>query len=118
MSPIHSRPANHPDGIKAVSGCSGAVASEVADGRRTRRSRMAEKVPVKSCAQYDRYESEWRASVFESSYADVLIRTFKYGRTPFRFVSVVLSAGFDRNFLSHSGSTRAPSVSNFGGNCS
>src|ERR1700733_1840422 len=46
------------------------------------------------------------------------MRTFKYGRTPLRFVSVVDSAGFDKNFRNHSGSTRAPSVNNFGGNCS
>src|ERR1700693_212432 len=45
------------------------------------------------------------------------MRTFKYGRTPFRFVSVVLSEGLDRKRRNHSGSTRAPSVRSFGGSC-
>src|ERR1700685_4475339 len=49
---------------------------------------------------------------------NVGMRTFKYGRTPLRFVSVALNAGFDKNLRSHSGSTRAPSVKSLGGNCS
>src|SRR5579859_2672866 len=60
--------------------------------------------------------TNFRSSLSENE--NVGMRTFKYGRTPFRFVSVVLSAGFDRNFRNHSGSTRAPSVSSFGGSCS
>src|SRR6266849_8950913 len=67
-------------------------------------------------------ESAWkkrtslRSSLSENE--NVGMRTFKYGRTPLRFVSVVLSAGFDKNLRSHSGSTRAPSVKSLGGNCS
>ena len=49
---------------------------------------------------------------------NVGMRTFRYGRTPLRLVSVWLYAGLDRKRRSHSGSTRAPSVKSFGGNCS
>src|ERR1700691_2445041 len=64
-------------------------------------------------------ESAWknrtslRSSLSEKE--NVGMRTFKYGRTPLRFVSVVLNEGLDRNRRSHSGSTRAPSVKSFGG---
>ena len=57
-----------------------------------------------------------RSSLSENE--NVGMRTCRYGRTPLRLVSVVLSDGFDRNFRSHSGSTRAPSVRSFGGSCS
>ena len=60
--------------------------------------------------------TSFRNSLSENE--NVGMRIFKYGRTPFRLLSELVRAGFDRNFRSHSGSTRAPSVNNFGGSCS
>src|SRR5271154_4301255 len=53
------------------------------------------------------WESAWkkrtslRSSLLEKE--NVGMRTFKYGRTPLRSVSVALNEGFDRNFRNHSG---------------
>ena len=73
MPPVHTRAANDSDGIEAVSGCAGAIAAEVADRRRARRSRMAAQVPVEPGAEHDGHEPERRAALLESPHADVLV---------------------------------------------
>ena len=69
----HARSEHGPDGHEALSGCAGAVASEAADRRRARRSRMAAEVPFESGAEHHRHESEWRAAISASAHADVLV---------------------------------------------
>src|SRR5271167_4378552 len=68
------------------------------------------------CERAWKNRTSLRSSLSEKE--NVGMRTFKYGRTPLRFVSVVLNEGLDKNRRSHSGSTRAPSVKSFGGSCS
>src|SRR6266566_669453 len=53
--------------------------------------------------------------ISSSEKLNVGMRTCKYERTPLRFVSVALSAGFARKRISQAGSTRAPSLVNTGG---
>ena len=64
-------------------------------------------------------DSAWKNSttlrISSSDKENVGMRTCRYWRTPLRFVSVLLSDGFARNCLSHSGFTRAPSVVRTGG---
>ena len=73
MPPVHPRPANDPDGIEAISGCAGAIAAEVADGRRARRSGMAAQIPFEPGAEHDRHKPQRRAAVSEGAHADVLV---------------------------------------------
>src|ERR1035438_3803453 len=73
MPPVHPRPAHNSDGPQAISGRTGAIATEVAHRRRPRRSRMAAQVPVESGTQHHGHEPKRRAPVSESSHANVLV---------------------------------------------
>src|SRR5712692_281 len=53
--------------------------------------------------------------ISSSDKENVGMRTWRYERTPLRFVSVALRAGFARKRWSHAGSTRAPSLVSTGG---
>src|SRR5579863_6314555 len=73
MPPVHPRAIDDPDGPEAVPGRAGTTASEVADGRRTRRSGVAEEVPFESGSEHDGHKSKRCASVLEGANADVLV---------------------------------------------
>src|SRR5579864_1397094 len=82
MPSDHSRPTHGSDEASAISGCAGAIAAQVANGRCACGSGVAAKIPVESVAEHHRHEPQWRASLPESTHADVLLlrqRTQKTG---------------------------------------
>ena len=66
-------PEHDPDGDEALSGRTGATASEASDRRRARRSRMAAEVPLESVAEHHRHKPQWRAALSASAHAHVLV---------------------------------------------